>query len=246
MPRVSLFINKTSFSSPLIPEARLLGKPVMCQLNSTNFTVFKKWHNLQELQSLVDQVFWNPSYIQIWKKRQSLDLATTVFRAFEALSLQYLHNLNDGVFNFPFVHSFIHLYTHSRDVEYSVCHTHHSRMCALLLRWFRLLSGDSMDCSPPSFSVHGTSRLRMLEYVAIYYSWVSSPPCARTCIFCASCIGRWILYHCSTWEAPFQNTKIKKKIILKEWFPALKEICGSLFPVKKVHTYKHSDFCIQY
>lgn len=143
MPRMPLFINKTSFSSPPTPEARLLGKPVMCQLNSTNFTVFKKWHNVQELQSLVDQVFWNPSYIQIWKKRQSLDLATTVFRAFEALSLQYLHNLSGGVFNFPFIRSFIHLYTHSRDAEYSVCHTHHSRMCA------QLLSGsDSCQVTP--------------------------------------------------------------------------------------------------
>lgn len=88
MPRVLLLMNKTSLSNPPIPEARLLGKPVMCELNSTNFTLFKKWHNLQELQSLVDQVFWNPSYIQIWKKRQSLDLATTIFRAFGALSLQ--------------------------------------------------------------------------------------------------------------------------------------------------------------
>lgn len=49
MPRVPLFINKTLFSSSLVPEARLQGKPVMCQLNSTNFTLFKKWHNLQEL-----------------------------------------------------------------------------------------------------------------------------------------------------------------------------------------------------
>lgn len=46
MPRVPLFINKTLFSSSLIPEARLQGKPVMRQLNSTNFTLFKKWHNL--------------------------------------------------------------------------------------------------------------------------------------------------------------------------------------------------------
>ena len=44
-----------------------------------------------------------------------------------------LHNLNDGVFNFPFIHSFIHLYIHTRDFEYSICDKHHSRMCAQLV-----------------------------------------------------------------------------------------------------------------
>ena len=26
-----------------------------------------------------------------------------------------------------------------------------------------------------------------------------------TCISCISCIGRWILYHCTTWEAPIRT-----------------------------------------
>ena len=29
----------------------------------------------------------------------------------------------------------------------------------------------------------------------------SSWPRSQTCISCVSCIGRWILYHCSTWES---------------------------------------------
>ena len=50
---------------------------------------------------------------------------------------------------------------------------------------------DPMDCSPPGSSVHEIFQARILEWVAISFStdrtWVS-------------CIGRWILYHCSTWE----------------------------------------------
>ena len=38
-----------------------------------------------------------------------------------------------------------------------------------------------------------------LQWVAISYSRVSSWPRDRTCI---SCIGRWILYHWTTWETP--------------------------------------------
>ena len=34
-----------------------------------------------------------------------------------------------------------------------------------------------------------------------YYSRGSSQPRNRTCISCISCIGRWILHHCVTWEA---------------------------------------------
>ena len=54
---------------------------------------------------------------------------------------------------------------------------------------------DPMDYSPPGSSVHGIFQTRILE-------WESSWPSDWTCISCASCIGRWILYHCATWEAP--------------------------------------------
>ena len=56
-----------------------------------------------------------------------------------------------------------------------------------------------MDCSPPGPSVHGIFQARILEWVATSFSRGSSPFRDQTCI---SCIGRWILYHWATWEAP--------------------------------------------
>ena len=56
-----------------------------------------------------------------------------------------------------------------------------------------------MDCSPLGSSVHGILWARILELVAISLSRGSSWPRARTQI---SCIGRWILYHWATLEAP--------------------------------------------
>ena len=58
-----------------------------------------------------------------------------------------------------------------------------------------------MDCSPPGSSVHGILQARILEWVAISFSRGSSQPKDRICISCVSCIGRQLLYRCSTWEA---------------------------------------------
>ena len=62
---------------------------------------------------------------------------------------------------------------------------------------------DPMDCSLPGSSVHGIFQARILEWVAISYSRESSPIRDRTCISCVSCIGKQILYHCASREAPF-------------------------------------------
>ena len=56
-----------------------------------------------------------------------------------------------------------------------------------------------MDCSPPDFSVHGISQAGILEWVAISSSRGSSRPRDWTGV---SCIGRWILNHWASWEAP--------------------------------------------
>ena len=56
-----------------------------------------------------------------------------------------------------------------------------------------------MDCSPPGSSVHGISQARVLEWVAIPFFRESSQPQDRTCV---SWIGRQILYHWATCEAP--------------------------------------------
>ena len=65
-----------------------------------------------------------------------------------------------------------------------------------------LTPGNPMDCSPPGSSVHRISQAGMLEWVAMPFSRGSSQPRDWTCVSCISCIGRWILYHCATWEAP--------------------------------------------
>ena len=58
---------------------------------------------------------------------------------------------------------------------------------------------------------HGTVSTRLLcqwnfpgknmEWVVISYSRGSSAFRDRNIISCMSCFGRWVLYHCATWEA---------------------------------------------
>ena len=60
---------------------------------------------------------------------------------------------------------------------------------------------DPMDCTLLCSSVQGIFQARVLEWVAISSSRGSSQPRDRTHISCVSCIGRWTLYHCATWEA---------------------------------------------
>ena len=67
---------------------------------------------------------------------------------------------------------------------------------------------DPMDCSPPGSSVHGLFQARILGWLVICSFRGSSQPRARTHISCISCVGKWILYHCATWEAqiPFKSS----------------------------------------
>ena len=58
-----------------------------------------------------------------------------------------------------------------------------------------------MDYSPPGSSVHRISHARILEWIAISFSRGSSQPRDRTWV---SYIGRQILYHWATREAPTQ------------------------------------------
>ena len=51
-------------------------------------------------------------------------------------------------------------------------------------------------------SVHGILQVRILEGAAISSSRGSSWSRDRPRISCVSCIGRQILHHCATWEAP--------------------------------------------
>ena len=47
----------------------------------------------------------------------------------------------------------------------------------------------------------------------------SSHPGDQTHVFCVSCLGRWILYHCATWEAPEEtgmrtNRKLRALVVI--------------------------------
>ena len=55
-----------------------------------------------------------------------------------------------------------------------------------------------MDCSLPGSSVHGISQVRIVQWVAISSSRGSSQPRDQ---ICTSCIGSWIYYQWTTWEA---------------------------------------------
>ena len=61
---------------------------------------------------------------------------------------------------------------------------------------------DPMDCRPPGSCVHEVFQAEILEWVVISYSRVTSRPRDWTPISCGSCIGRRILNHCATCEAP--------------------------------------------
>ena len=80
--------------------------------------------------------------------------------------------------------------------------------CLLSLNIYqlRLTFCDHMDYSPPGSSVHVIFLAVMLEYIAISFSRGSSQPGDWTCISCISCIGRQILYHCTTREAHSGHT----------------------------------------
>ena len=54
---------------------------------------------------------------------------------------------------------------------------------------------DPIDCSPPGSSVHGIPQARILQWIAMPFSWGSCQPRDGACISCISCIDRRVLYH---------------------------------------------------
>ena len=71
--------------------------------------------------------------------------------------------------------------------------------CCCLVPKLCLTLCDPVDSSPSDSSVHGISQARILEQVAISFSGGSSQPRNQARVFC---IGRQILYHTGTREAP--------------------------------------------
>ena len=81
-------------------------------------------------------------------------------------------------------------------------------VCVFMLTQLHLFWGDPMDCSLPGSFIHGIFQARILEWVTLSFSKGSSQPRHQTHASSVSCIGRQILYHCTTWEAiPFSLAK---------------------------------------
>ena len=75
-----------------------------------------------------------------------------------------------------------------------VCVCAHMHMCSVSLVWLF----KPMDYNPSGSFAHGIFQARILERVAMPSSRGSSQPKHGTHI---SCIGKQILYHCTSWEA---------------------------------------------
>ena len=82
-----------------------------------------------------------------------------------------------------------------------------------LVRLFMTLHGP-MDCSPPGSSVHGILQARILEWVVISFSRVSSCPRDQTQVL----LHCWqILYHLSHQGSPPERVKALLKVPAKGW-----------------------------
>ena len=75
-------------------------------------------------------------------------------------------------------------------------------VCVCLFAQLPLTLCDPLDCSLLGSPVRAIFQARTLDFVAICYSRACCGPRGQTHTSCISCIGRWILYHCATWEAP--------------------------------------------
>ena len=60
---------------------------------------------------------------------------------------------------------------------------------------------NSTDCSPAVSSYHGIFQSRIMEWVVISSSRVSSQSRDQNHVSCTSCIDRQVLYYSDTWEA---------------------------------------------
>ena len=84
----------------------------------------------------------------------------------------------------------------------AITHTHthtHTHCCFCLVAWSCPTLWDPIDCSLPDSSVRGIFQARILEWVAISFSTVSSWPRDQTYIFC---IARRAFYCWLTRKSP--------------------------------------------
>ena len=77
---------------------------------------------------------------------------------------------------------------------------------------------------PPGVFVHGIFQARILEWVSFSYCRGSSWLRDWTCLSCVSRIGRQVLYHCATWEAPRCTVCCFSKKMLERYARPLNDI----------------------
>ena len=120
-------------------------------------------------------------------------------------------------------------------------------MCACVLKLCLTLC-NPMHCSLIGFSVHGIAQAKILEWIAISSSRVSSQP--RDWIH-ISFTGRWILYHCTTKEALRIDTNRQNPLASYVRFE-LKVIIEcenqiySKWPLASLTLIDHKDLLIQF
>ena len=85
-------------------------------------------------------------------------------------------------------------------VDWLLCVCVCVRVCARALTQSCLTLCGLMNCSSLGSSIHGFFQARILEWVAISYSWGSSQRRDRTCISCISLIGGGFFTTSATWE----------------------------------------------
>ena len=89
--------------------------------------------------------------------------------------------------------------------------------------------------SPPDSSVYGISRARILEWVAISFSWGSSWPRDWTHV---PCIGRQILYYWDTREAQIYVCVCVCVKYIKVWKKVKSLSCVQLFATPRTVAYQ--------
>ena len=76
-----------------------------------------------------------------------------------------------------------------------------------------------------------------------YWSGLPFPsPGDQTCVLCISCTGRWILYHCTTWE-PWTHTEMALSTILWSWYlvkPGLRSPKSIISQLHSLHLFPYS------
>ena len=98
--------------------------------------------------------------------------------------------------------------------------------CCLVARVCSTLC-DPMDGSLPGSSIHGSFQARIPEWVDTHFSRGSSWSKDRTHV---SCIGREILYHWATQEAPPVNDYTYTTEVVFSWGPGrMSELWVSVF-----------------